>query len=87
MRVVMLSVCGWHRVATTVRRTMRLRTGRFTVPLVMTRFLMTRFCAIALPPRDSATWTAPPPITAPAHRHAHNFVTAILTDMITLPHA
>jgi hypothetical protein len=52
---MMLSVCGWHRVETTVRRTTRLRIGRLTTRFWIVRFVMTRFCAIALPPRDSAT--------------------------------
>lgn len=30
----------------------------------------------------AATWSAPPPMMAPPQAHAHNFVKAILTDML-----
>jgi hypothetical protein len=39
---VTVSTWGWHcAVVVTVRRTIRLRTGRFTARLVMTRFATT----------------------------------------------
>lgn len=69
-------------VRVTTRLTMRFGAGRAATRLVMARlviarFVMTRFCD------DSATWTAPPPITAPPQAHAHSFANAIFTD---IPH-
>lgn len=66
----------------TTRLTIRLGAGRAATRLVMARLViarlvMTRFWD------DSATWTAPPPITAPPQAHAHSFANAILTD---IPH-
>jgi len=42
---------------------------------VIARFVISRFCA------DSATCTAPPPMTAPPQAQAHSFAKAIFTDM------
>ncbi|MBB5685479.1 hypothetical protein [Sphingobium boeckii] len=48
--------------------------------MILTDFSV-RTCAVR---GFSATWTAPPPITAPPHAHAHNFARAIRTDIAPL---
>ncbi len=67
-------------VRVTIRFTTRRGAGRAATRLVMTRlviarFVISRFCD------DSATCTAPPPMTAPPQAHAHSFANAIFTDM------
>jgi len=61
------------------RRTATLRTMRLVFLTCATRGLA-----------DSATCTAPPPITAPPHAQAHSFAKAIRTDIafpfLGLPH-
>lgn len=77
---VTVTTCGWQVVVLVV--TTRLRTcatGR-TACLVMWRLIDTRSAACV-----SATCTAPPPMIAPPHAHAHNFAKAIRTDMIVFP--
>lgn len=77
-----VTTVGGHTVLVrvTTRLTIRLGAGRATTRFVMTRlviarFVISRFCD------DSATCTAPPPMTAPPQAHAHSFANAIFTDM------
>lgn len=67
-------------VRVTMRVTTRLGAGRAATRLVMARFVIARF-VISRFPDDSATWTAPPPMTAPPQAQAHSFARAIFTDM------
>lgn len=77
-----VTTVGGHTVLVrvTTRVTTRVGAGRGAARLemarlVIARLVMVRFCA------DSATCTAPPPMTAPPQAHAHSFANAILTDM------
>jgi hypothetical protein len=84
--VVTVTIAGGHCacVCVTTRRTVRCLLGRRTVDRRMTRFCesscwaATR-CGCAV----SATWTAPPPTTAPPHAQAQSFANAIRTDMMS----
>lgn len=77
-----VTTVGGHTVLVrvTTRVTTLCRTGRGAARLVMARFVIarlviSRFCA------DSATCTAPPPMTAPPQAQAQSFAKAIFTDM------
>lgn len=67
-------------VRVTMRLTIRFGAGRAATRLVMARFVIARF-VISRFCDDSATCTAPPPMTAPPQAHAHSFANAIFTDM------
>lgn len=67
-------------VRVTMRLTIRRGAGRAATRFVMTRLVIARF-VISRCWDDSATCTAPPPMTAPPQAHAHNFANAIFTDM------
>jgi hypothetical protein len=77
-----VTTVGAHTVLVrvTMRFTTRLGAGRAATRFVMTRLVMARF-VISRCCDDSATCTAPPPMTAPPQAHAHNFANAIFTDM------
>lgn len=67
-------------VRVTMRLTIRFGAGRAATRFVIARLVIARFVISRLCD-DSATWTAPPPMTAPPQAHAHSFANAIFTDM------
>lgn len=76
--------CGAH-VVVVVRMTLRtrftLRTGAWRAILRAFTFFLA-LCTLTCAGGWSAICTAPPPISAPPHVHAHSFAKAIRTDII-----
>ncbi len=83
VRVVTVSVAGAAQATRrTVRRTWRcLGAGRWA----RTGFALACLMIAGRAGGFSATWTAPPPTTAPPTVQAHSFARAILTDINRIP--
>lgn len=75
--------CGMQVVVvvrTTLRTRLTLRTGAWRAILRAFTFFLA-LCTFTCAGGWSAICTAPPPIRAPPHVHAHNFAKAIRTDI------
>jgi hypothetical protein len=84
VRVVVV-VPGW-RTTQAVRASRRTRFTRFDLARCRTATgaCARAFACLMMAGRSggfAATWTAPPPMTAPPQVQAHNFAKAILTDI------
>lgn len=67
-------------VVVMIRRPARVPERTMATRCVVVVIRLTRCCR-AIACGRSATWTAPPPITAPPHAQAHSFAKAIRTDI------